>query len=195
MLSWRVVCPEDFCNACVEIVWKEKERDREREREYMSDFSCMCISCARRLKGHRKSYCALCLVWVASVIGHWRNNLLGFANILRCSTQHASNSAVMLAPLLSHTLCPFLFRLANQVLEHHVTHSDISRAATSDTTIGSEPVEMTDGTTADYVSITLYDALSDLCRKSPNFLQALRDMTEESGPRLHAYACTAATLN
>ena len=70
----------------------------------------------------------------------------------------------------------------------------LSRAVVSDTAIGSERVELADGTTDDFVSITLPDAISDLCRKSPNFLQALRDMTEKIGPRLHAYACTR-TLN
>ena len=65
----------------------------------------------------------------------------------------------------------------------------LGRAVLSDVTIGSERIELADGTTDDFVAITLYDALDDLCRK------ALRDMAVESGPRLHAYACTAATLN
>ena len=70
----------------------------------------------------------------------------------------------------------------------------IGEAALSDAKIGSERIELVDGTTDDFVSFTLYDALDDLCRRSPNFLQALRDMLVESGPQLHAYACTAATL-
>jgi hypothetical protein len=88
---------------------------------------------------------------------------------------------------------PFLFRLANQVLEN-VDRRRMGEAALSDITIGSERVELADGTTDDFVSITLPDAISDLCRKSPNFLRALRDMAEKCGPRLHAYACTR-TLN
>ena len=70
----------------------------------------------------------------------------------------------------------------------------IGEAALADTTIGSERVELVNGTTDDFVSISLHDAVSDLCKKSPNFLKALRDMAEKIGPRLHAYACTR-TLN
>ena len=76
----------------------------------------------------------------------------------------------------------------------HAARLQLGKATRSDAKIGSERIEMVDGTTDDFVSFTLYDALDDLCRKSPNFLQALRDMLVESGPRLHAYACTAATL-
>ena len=96
--------------------------------------------------------------------------------------------------IISPTLCPFLFCLTNQVLEEVVDRRRIGYAALSDTTIGSERVELADGTTDDFVSVSLPDAISDLCRNSPNFLQALRDMVEEIGPRLHAYACTR-TLN
>ena len=70
----------------------------------------------------------------------------------------------------------------------------IGEAALADTTIGSERVELVNGTTDDFVSISLHDAVSDLYKKSPNFLKALRDMAEKIGPRLHAYACTR-TLN
>ena len=106
-----------------------------------------------------------------------------------------------ITPIYPPTLCPFLFRLACQVLTVdpqqtiHASRLQLGRATCSDVTIGSERIELADGTTDDFVSITLYDALDDLCRRSPNFLQALRDMAVESGPRLHAYACTAATLN
>jgi hypothetical protein len=79
-----------------------------------------------------------------------------------------------------------LLRLANQVLDVAVDHRRLGEATRSDATIGSQRVEMADGTTADFVSITLPDAISDLCKKSPNFLRALRDMAEECGPRLHA---------
>ena len=86
-----------------------------------------------------------------------------------------------------------LVSLANQVLED-VDRRRMGEAALSAITIGSERVELADGTTDDFVSISLPNAISDLCRKSPNFLQALRDMAEKIGPRLHAYACTR-TLN
>jgi len=94
---------------------------------------------------------------------------------------------------LSLTLCPFLFRVANQVLEI-TDHRRIGEAALSDTTIGSERVKLADGTTEDFVSISLPNAISDLCRTSPNFLRTVRELVETSGPRLHAYAC-ARTLN
>ena len=80
------------------------------------------------------------------------------------------------------------------MLQGVVDRRRIGYAALGDTTIGSERVELADGTTDDFVSISLPDAVSDLCRNSPNFLQALRDMVEKIGPRLHAYACTR-TLN
>ena len=93
------------------------------------------------------------------------------------------------------TVCAFLFRLACQVLDTCTLRQKIGKAARSDAKIGSERVELVNGTTDDFVFINLYDALDDLCKRSPNFLQALRDMADESGPRLHAYARTAATLN
>ena len=96
--------------------------------------------------------------------------------------------------IISPTLCPFLFCLTNQVLQGVVDRRRIGYAAYKDTTIGSERVELADGTTDDFVSISLPDAVSDLCKNSPNFLQALRDMADKIGPRLHAYACTR-TLN
>ena len=103
-------------------------------------------------------------------------------------------SGLCLGFIISPTLCTFLFCLTNQVLEEVVDRRRIGYAALSDTTIGSERVELADGTTDDFVSIPLPNAISDLCRKSPNFLQALRDMAEKISPRLHAYACTR-TLN
>jgi hypothetical protein len=115
-----------------------------------------------------------------------------------CISILAHSDEATLAPhsyIYPPTLCPFLFRLACQVLDASVGREWIGKATRSDVTIGSERIELADGTTDDFVSITLYDALDDLCRRSPNFLQALRDMAVESGPRLHAYACIAATLN
>ena len=113
------------------------------------------------------------------------------ASILAHSDEATCTSLLYISP----TLCAFLLRLAWQVLDTCALRQKIGEVVRSDAKIGSERIDLADGTTDDFVSITLYDALDDFCRRSPNFLQALRDMAVESGPRLHAYACTAATLN
>ena len=112
------------------------------------------------------------------------------ASIFAHSDEATCTSLLYISP----TLCAFLLRLACQVLDASTKRRKISQVVLSDAQIGSERIELVDGTTDDFVSFTLYDALDDLCRKSPNFLQALRDMLVDSGPQLHAYACTAATL-